>query len=84
MAKTNSKPKSPKNGFTDPFLKNLKPILGGRFELVDNGCKGLRLRVTSGGTKTFLWYYRDPDTGKTARHNIGPYPGTSLAHGGNC
>jgi len=60
----------PKNGFTAKFLENLKPRPE-RFELSDAGAKGLRLRVSPGGTKTFVWIYRDST--KTRRLTLGQY-----------
>jgi integrase len=60
----------PKNGFTTKFLDNLKPKPE-RFEMADPGAKGLRLRVSPGGTMTFIWYYRDVDT--CHRYTIGRY-----------
>ena len=45
MAKTSSIPQPPKTGFTDVYLKHLKPQPQ-RFEIGDPGEKGLRLRVS--------------------------------------
>ena len=60
----------PKNGFTAKFLDNLKPEVE-RYEINDTGAKGLRLRVSPGGAKSFVWYYRDG--GKCRRFTIGQY-----------
>jgi integrase len=60
----------PKNGFTTRYLDTLKSEPK-RFELADPGTKGLRLRVSPGGTKTFIWYYRDGS--KIRRLTLGQY-----------
>jgi hypothetical protein len=60
----------PKNGFTVTWLDNLKSEPK-RFEIPDRGAKGLRLRVSPGGAKTFVWLYRDGKT--TRRVTIGQY-----------
>jgi integrase len=60
----------PKNGFTTRYLDNLKSAPE-RFEIADPGSKGLRLRVSPGGTKTFIWYYRDGT--KIRRLTLGQY-----------
>jgi integrase len=60
----------PKNGFTTKYLDNLK-FAPKRFEIADPGAKGLRLRVSPGGTKTFIWYYRDG--AKIRRLTLGLY-----------
>lgn len=63
-------PTPPKTGFTDVWLKNLKPREQ-RFEIGDPGKKGLRLRVSPGGQKTFVWLCQI--NGKMHRVNLGSY-----------
>lgn len=63
-------PTPPKTGFTDVWLKNLKPR-SNRFEIGDPGKKGLRLRVSPGGKKTFVWLCQV--SGKMHRVNLGTY-----------
>ena len=60
----------PNNGFTTRYLDNLKSEPK-RFEIADPGTKGLRLRVSPGGSKTFIWYYRDGT--KIRRLTLGQY-----------
>lgn len=60
----------PKNGLTTKYLDNLKSEPN-RFEIADPGTKGLRLRVSPGGAKTFIWYYRDGT--KIRRLTLGQY-----------
>ncbi|MEJ1380327.1 MAG: tyrosine-type recombinase/integrase [Candidatus Sedimenticola sp. (ex Thyasira tokunagai)] len=69
MAKS-SIPKTPARGFTTKWLEALKPT-NRRFELADNGAAGLRLRVSPGGAKTFVWLYRHNQ--KTHRHTLGQF-----------
>jgi len=40
---------------------------------------GLRVSCGKGGTKTFVYRYKSPETGKLAQIKIGRYPQTSLA-----
>lgn len=63
-------PTPPKTGFTDVWLKNLKPREQ-RFEIGDPGKKGLRLRVSPVGLKTFVWLCQV--NGKMHRVNLGTY-----------
>ncbi|QYZ64538.1 MAG: hypothetical protein OI74_06170 [Gammaproteobacteria bacterium (ex Lamellibrachia satsuma)] len=76
---TNSIPKTPSNGFTDAFLQRVKlKSTDKRYELADKDQRGLRLRVSPSGTRTFVWYYRSGNTTKC--HTIGQYPSVSLAN----
>ncbi len=40
---------------------------------------GLRVKCEAGGTKTFFYRYRSPETGNLVQVKIGNYPSTSLA-----
>ena len=62
---------SPKNGFTTTFLNKLKSQ-DKQFELVDHASKGLRLRVSPSGTKTFIWRYITQER-KSKVYTIGYY-----------
>jgi len=55
---------------TDVGIQKLKPRAE-RFEAGDVKNKGLRVRVTPRGTKTFVWYYRDGS--KIRRLTLGQY-----------
>ena len=57
-------------GFTTKKLDNLSPAAM-RYEVVDADAKGLRLRVSPGGAKTFTWTYRDGNS--TRRVTLGQY-----------
>ncbi len=67
---SSSTPESPVRGFTTKFLENIKPA-GKRYELADKGASGLRLRVSPGGARTFVWLYRY--NGKIHRHTLGQF-----------
>jgi hypothetical protein len=64
---------------TDRFIANSKPGQGGRADYFDVVTKGLVLRVSSGGRKTWCLFYTSPGDGKRARVGLGSYPATSLA-----
>ncbi len=53
-------PSSRRFRFTDTAIKKLKPE-DNRVEYVDSSRKGLRLRITPTGTKTFIFRYRFND-----------------------
>lgn len=61
--------------FTDVYVKNLKPVPGKQFEVSDQS--GLILRVSPGGTKTWVYFYKFG--GKTRRLSLGNYPKVSLS-----
>jgi len=65
--------------FFDSVLKALK---GGEKTVYygDTKCQGLRLTVTSGGTKTFRFVARAKSTGKPVNEKIGRYPDVTLKY----
>lgn len=62
---------------TDSKVAALKPPGSGQREYPDNKVTGLRLRVGSGGTKT--WIYRARAGDRTINKKLGTYPGMKLA-----
>jgi integrase len=62
---------------TDAKVAALKPPSSGQREYPDNKVTGLRLRVGSGGTKT--WIYRARAGSRTINKKLGTYPGMKLA-----
>ncbi|MCU7834596.1 MAG: Arm DNA-binding domain-containing protein [gamma proteobacterium symbiont of Taylorina sp.] len=60
---------SPKNGFTTTYLNKLK-IKEKQFELKDHASKGLRIRISPSGNKTFIWRYMTKDR-KSRVYTIG-------------
>ncbi|MES9874330.1 MAG: tyrosine-type recombinase/integrase [Candidatus Sedimenticola sp. 6PFRAG7] len=69
MAKK-SIPESPPRGFTAKFIEHL-PTPQKRYELADKKTVGLRLRISPGGAKTFIWYHRN--NGKLRLHTLGQF-----------
>nr|HIL75273.1 site-specific integrase [Rhodospirillales bacterium] len=72
LSKMTTKIIPPQKGLTDAFIKHLKPQAS-RYEVADNACTGLRVRVGTTGKKTFVWLYSDPDTKKLKRLTLGRY-----------
>lgn len=62
--------------FTDRSIKALKPKET-RYEVMEDGRKGLRLRVSPTGSKAWLFVYRRG--GKVTRITLGKYPEMALA-----
>jgi len=60
---------------TDTRIRSLRPRKS-RYELSDDGCVGLYVRVTASGTKSFTYKYRR--FGKLVRKTLGQYPYLSL------
>jgi integrase len=63
---------------TDALIRGLKPPASGRVELADPSCRGLELRVTTAGTKTFSFRSRPPGGRRPERVTLGAYPDVSL------
>lgn len=61
---------------TDKFVSSIKAGET-RAEIADDSCKGLALRVTPNGAKT--WCFRYKRSGKMSRVTLGEYPVMSLA-----
>ena len=62
---------------TDPFLRSLRPGSNRDEEHRDRNVKGLVIRVTAAGTKTWSVQYRF--NGRNRRLTLGPYPLFGLA-----
>jgi integrase len=58
-------------------VKRLKPPPKGQLDYFDRGFPGLALRVSYGGAKSFVFFYRA--CGKLRRMTLGCYPAMSLA-----
>ena len=63
-------------GLTDTRIRNLKPPPAGRLEITDPICRGLCMRVTANGVKTFAFRYRV--NGRPERLTLGTYPDLTL------
>ncbi len=58
---------------TDRFLSSFKPAEGRKDRLAfDTECRGLGIRATTAGGKTFLVQWTDPATGRKRREPLGP------------
>jgi hypothetical protein len=62
---------------TDALCRT-KPPQTGRLEFADLRQAGLVLRITSRGARSFAYRFRHPESRKTLRATLGPYPATSL------
>jgi integrase len=67
---------SPKKSLTDGFVRALKAP-GGRTEVGDAGCRGLSIRCTAAGLKT--WTYAYKLNGRMRRITLGEYPALGLS-----
>jgi integrase len=63
---------------TDALIRGLRPLAAGRLELADAACRGLWLRVTATGTKSFAFRYRERGARRVERLTLGKYPDVSL------
>jgi integrase len=64
---------------TDALLRAIKPSTG-RVEMADAACRGLSLRVTAAGAKSFAFRYRPHGSKRLERVTLGAYPDVSLRH----
>jgi integrase len=67
----------PKRALTAASVERIKPPPGGQVDCFDKGFPGLALRVSYGGSKTFVFFYRV--NGKLRRLTLGTFPAMSLA-----
>jgi integrase len=66
-----------KRALTDAAVKRLKPPSSGQVDIFDQGYPGLALRVSYGGGKSWVYFYRVG--GKLRRMTLGCYPAMLLA-----
>ena len=62
---------------TDLSVRNLRPPISGQTELWDTRIRGFGIRVSHGGTKSFVLLYRF--NGRPRRMTLGRYPTLSLS-----
>lgn len=67
----------PTRALTAAVVERIKPPASGQIEFFDQGYPGLALRVSYGGAKTFVYFYRS--YGKLKRMTLGRAPAMSLA-----
>ena len=66
-----------KRALTDAAIKRLKPPPKGQVDIFDRGYPGLALRLSYGGNRSWVVFYRHG--GKLRRLKLGVYPALSLA-----
>src|SRR5262245_3605974 len=64
--------------FTDAAIQSYKPRAKGH-AIGDEACRGLRIRITPQGVKSFTFDYRSKVTRKTETLTLGRYPDLPLA-----
>ena len=67
----------PRRALTAASIDHIKPPVSGQVEHFDKGFPGLALRISYGGGKSFVYFYRIG--GKLRRMTLGTYPAISLA-----
>jgi hypothetical protein len=68
-----------KHKLTDRYLQTVKAPPTGRLVVADTEVKGLSVRITPNGTRTFLVRYRLPKQAQRSYTVPGTYPATTLA-----
>ena len=64
---------------TDRLLTSFKPAAGRKDRLAfDTECRGLGVRATAAGTKTFIVQWTDPATGQKRREPVGVWGGITV------
>ena len=73
----------PKRALTAASVQRIKPPTSGQVEYFDKGYPGLALRVSYGGGKSFVYFYRIRgklgERGKLRRMTLGQTPSMSLS-----
>jgi integrase len=69
----------PQVALTDRFVTHAKAQGVRQLDYFDETIRGLALRVSSAGRKTWTYHYTSPKDGKRARLTLGTYPATTLA-----
>jgi len=67
----------PKRALSDLTVKRLKPPTNGQVDIFDAGYPGFALRVSYGGGKSWVYFYRIG--GRLRRRSLGTYPAVTLA-----
>jgi integrase len=67
----------PKRALTDATVRRLKAPTDGQIDVFDQGYPGLALRLSHGGRRTFVYFYRHG--GKLRRMSLGTFPAISLS-----
>jgi len=67
----------PKRALTEAAVQRLKPPESGQVDVFDQGFPGLALRISYGGRKAWVFFYRFG--GRLRRITLGTYPALTLA-----
>src|SRR5690606_1265845 len=67
----------PKRTLTDAAIRRLKAPAKGQLDVFDRGYPGLCLRLSYGGTRTWIFFTRIG--GRLVRHRLGTYPAMGVA-----
>jgi integrase len=67
----------PKKSLSDLAVKRIKPPAKGQVDVFDMGYPGFALRVSYGGGKSWVYFYRIG--GRLRRRSLGTYPAVTLA-----
>jgi integrase len=67
----------PKRALSDLIVKRAKPPTNGQVDIFDAGYPGFALRVSYGGGKSWVYFYRIG--GRLRRRSLGTYPAVTLA-----
>jgi integrase len=67
----------PKRALTEAAVQRLKPPKSGQVDVFDQGFPGLALRISYGGRKAWVFFYRFG--GRLRRMTLGTYPALTLA-----
>lgn len=67
----------PKRALSDLTVKRVKPPAKGQVDIFDAGYPGFALRVSYGGGKSWVYFYRI--AGRLRRRSLGTYPAVTLA-----
>jgi integrase len=67
----------PKRALSDLTVKRAKPPTNGQVDIFDAGYPGFALRVSYGGGKSWVYFYRIG--GRLRRRSLGAYPAVTLA-----
>lgn len=67
----------PKRTLTDAAIRRLKAPAKGQLDVFDQGYPGLCLRLSYGGTRTWMFFTRVG--GRLVRHRLGTYPAMGVA-----
>jgi integrase len=68
-----------RKALSDAFCRSQSAPASGRLEFADLRCAGLSFRITSKGSRTFCFRFRDPVTRASTRATIGIYPDVGLS-----